>query len=316
MRSLGGGGRKRPIRVDEEPEPEGRLLHERAALEPQCAVVGVGRQAARHHIRQPREDAARRLPEEVGRPIGEELAARAFVVGHRTARRCGPDEVVVREAVEMRRKPVSAGVEPVDLLEQPRRIGIEGLPGRLAGTERNGFVAFPRLPVRLDGAVGQGIEAILGPKLEAQDGHVVGPGPLRPERPGGVDVSVGRAVQVGRVSFERMGAELLDVDGDRRRQTLRAEGVVPERPSVRGRPERQPPSRPGLVAGDQRLGIEDGRGRPREDGDPARHGLLLTNRSGAGGQTAGPAGSRTTWRATTRSGPSCRRWTRRTCRRR
>ena len=60
----------------------------------------------------------------------------------------------------MRRKPVAAGVQPVDLLEEPGRIGIEGLPGRLAGAERNGFVAFPRLPVRLDGAVGQGIEAV------------------------------------------------------------------------------------------------------------------------------------------------------------
>jgi hypothetical protein len=40
--------------------------------------------------------------------------------------------------------------------------------------------------------------------------------------PRAVDVAVRRAVELGRVGFERMRAELLDIYGDRRGQALRA----------------------------------------------------------------------------------------------
>jgi len=53
------------------------------------------------------------------------------------------------------------------------------------------------------------------------------------DMPSGVDVAVRRAVELGSVGFERMRAELLDIDGDRRCQALRAQHVEPRRGGVR-----------------------------------------------------------------------------------
>jgi hypothetical protein len=50
--------------------------------------------------------------------------------------------------------------------------------------------------------------------------------------PGAVDVAVGWAVKLGRVGFERMRAELIDIDGGRRCQALRAQHIEPRRRAV------------------------------------------------------------------------------------
>jgi hypothetical protein len=50
-----------------------------------------------------------------------------------------------------------------------------------------------------------------------------------------VDVAVRQAVELGRIGFEGMGTELLDIDGDRRSQALRAQNVEPRRFTLRVR---------------------------------------------------------------------------------
>jgi hypothetical protein len=61
-------------------------------------------------------------------------------------------------------------------------------------------------------------------QLDLADRHV-GIAPPRPvKRTGRIEIAVRLGVQLARVRFERMRAELLDVDSRRRRETLRPPG--------------------------------------------------------------------------------------------
>src|SRR5215472_10518244 len=84
-------------------------------------------------------------------------------------------------------------------------------------------------------AMRQGTETVLGPELDLVDRLVVGALPLLVHAPGTVDVAVRRPVEFGCVGFERMRAELLDIDSDRGCQPLRAQHVEPRWRAVRVR---------------------------------------------------------------------------------
>jgi hypothetical protein len=53
--------------------------------------------------------------------------------------------------------------------------------------------------------------------------------------PGIVDVAIRRAVEFGSVGLERVRAELLDINGDRRRKALWTQNVEPRRLAVTAR---------------------------------------------------------------------------------
>jgi hypothetical protein len=165
------------------------------------------------------------------------------------------------------RDPVLVDPQAIDLLEQSRRVGIEGLAAVLRRGLGERAIAFPRLAVGLAGHVRQWVQPVFGAQRDLVHGDVVRPAALAMKRPRRIEVAVGRRVQLGRVALQGVGAELLDVDGDRRGQPLRPERVEAHRAAVRIRAEGQTVPGAGLVAGDQRLGVLDGGGGAREDGD-------------------------------------------------
>jgi len=73
----------------------------------------------------------------------------------------------------------------------------------------------------------------------------------------GVHIPVRRAIQLGRVLLEWVGAELLNINRDRRRQPLGAEVIKPDRRAVRMGEGLQSIFFPRLVAGRQRRAILD-----------------------------------------------------------
>ena len=179
----------------------------------------------------------------------------------------GPEELVVRQAVQLPGQSIVARLKPVDLLEQAARIGIEGLASALRWSECVRLVAFPRPAVCLDGHVRQRVEPVLRMELDAVDGNILGPGSMRVKRARSIDIAVGRRVQARGVRLHRVGRELLHVHDGRCRQALRPERVEPARAAVGGAPDLQTPGGPRLVARDERLGVEDrGRG-PGKDRD-------------------------------------------------
>ena len=70
------------------------------------------------------------------------------------------------------------------------------------------------------------------------------------ERARRVEVTVGRAIELSGVTLQRVRAELLDVQGDRRGQTLRAERVEAHRAAVGIQAQGQAVPGARLVAGD------------------------------------------------------------------
>ena len=142
--------------------------------------------------------------------------------------------------------------QTVDLLEDARAVGIERLARALGRRERHGAVILPGAAVGLARHVGQREDPILRQELDLVDRLVAGGGAGFMEFAGGNDIAVGRPVKFGRVALERMGAELLDIDRDRRGEPLRAQEVEPGRAPVGIGLERQPVFRPRLVAGDER----------------------------------------------------------------
>ena len=95
-----------------------------------------------------------------------------------------------------------------------------------------------------------------------------------------IHVAVRRRVQLGRVPFQGVGAELLDVHGHGRGQSLGTQDVEAHRAAVRVPPRGQPVRLAGLVARHERLAIRDRRGGSGEDGDlrPGGGGWGWTNR--------------------------------------
>src|SRR5262249_16306693 len=82
------------------------------------------------------------------------------------------------------------------------------------------------------------------------------------ERPGRIEESIRRAVELRGITLERVRAELLDVDGHRRGQPLRAKDVEAERAAGRVGERRQPVLLARLVAGYERRTVLDRGIRP------------------------------------------------------
>src|SRR6266446_1678246 len=119
------------------------------------------------------------------------------------------------------------------------------------------------------------IAPVFGTEFDLIDWLVAAALPLLVHASGAVDVAVWRAVELDRVGVEGMGAELLDIDGDRRGQALGAQYIEPRRRASRVCQQGQVVLHPRLVRGDQRWGVLNGSVGAGEMGDPgfAIHGV-------------------------------------------
>jgi hypothetical protein len=102
----------------------------------------------------------------------------------------------------------------------------------LGGIGEGAFLV-PGGSVGLPGHIGQRVEPILGAQLDFVDRLVIGALPLLVHTPGAIDVTVRWTVELGGIGFERMRAELLDIDRDRCCEALRAQDIEPRRRAVR-----------------------------------------------------------------------------------
>src|SRR6059058_1022945 len=154
--------------------------------------------------------------------------------------------------------PLVADAEAIDLLEEPRAVGIEGLPRLLLRRHRPSAVLLPRKPVGLPRHVRQRVHAVVRLQRDLVHRPIIGAATFFVERAPRIQIAVGWAIELGGVALEGMRAELLDVDGHRRGQALRAERVEAQRATVRARQERQAVLLAGLVAGHERGAVLDG----------------------------------------------------------
>jgi hypothetical protein len=149
-----------------------------------------------------------------------------------TGRREDAIEVDIGGSGDQISRALLADLQPVDLLEAARAVGEEALPRlRFGGVGERAFL-LPGSAVRLYRRIRQGIEPIFGGSSTLVYRLVAGALPLLVHVSVTVDVAVWRAVELGRVGFEGMGAELLDIDGDRRGQALCEQHVEPWRRAI------------------------------------------------------------------------------------
>ena len=249
--------RKRPVRplrryayegqvgVEHEAQPVERLLHMRAALQPDEAVVLPGVYGLLHDVH---GAGHRRIRQELAERAGavrEEVAPRRLALLRVPRRRQHAHEVVVRDPVQFARRAVVAasGQPPIDLLEQPRRVREERLPPAVVdGRVRQVCILERRAVSRAVGAarhVGQEVRAVLRAQL-----HLV------------VLLAV-VVVNLDGVGLQRMRAELRYAHPHRLVQPLRYEVVEPP---LDLRLVRIPP----LVARHERRRVRYRRPRPRE----------------------------------------------------
>ena len=223
--ALGGVARDRQVRVDQEVEPVGGLLDLGTALGPDRAVVPARRQDGLDIVGDLGEQRPRRCLGEMVGLVGEEILAVSLgqdialaVVGPEARRKPLGEPSRRRYAIEIDQRPpadevdlaISPDRQPVDLLEAARPVGIEALPGDFAA--RAGRLLLPGRTVPLQSHVGERVEAVLGRQLDRVDGLVGLARALATELPVRPDETVRRPVEFGRIGFEWMGRELLDID--------------------------------------------------------------------------------------------------------
>ena len=277
VHALRGVAADRQRAVDEEVQPIEGLLDARAALGPDGAGVLAVRKDLLHGVGDLGERAARRIGGEVIRPVGEEVATHHFgriallvAGGGRDAK-----EVDLGARSDQARFAVAVDAEAVDLLEEPRAVGIERLARALGRRHRLGAVVVPGPAIGLARHVRKRIEAVARLERHFVNRDIVGARPAALEIARPVEVAVGRRVQLGGVALERMGAELLDIDLDRGGEALRPEGIEGERLAAFVAQQRQPMARSRLVAGDERRCIGDRRVRTGDMGDARLHAGIL-----------------------------------------
>ena len=122
--------------------------------------------------------------------------------------------------------------QAIDLFEEPRAVGKKRHAAKLARRILFRAVHFPCLAVGLARHVGKRIQTVFRLERDFVDGFVAGTGALFVKNAGSVEIAVGRRVKLGGIAFERVRAELFNVDRDRRRQALRAQHVETHRRAV------------------------------------------------------------------------------------
>jgi hypothetical protein len=270
VRPLRGVAANRHRRVDQQIEPVDRLFDPRAALGPDGAVVFAACQDLLYRIGRSRQSASRRRGGEVRRLVREEIGAAALgqdVAGAGigaavfrqslcvTGRRQDPVEIDLGLGGDQVAGAVFADLQPVDLLKAARTVREKALPRLPLGRIGERAFLFPGRAVRLGCHVRQRVEAVLGTQFDRVDRLVGGALPLLVHMSAGIDVTIRWAVELGGVGFERMCAELLDIDGDRCCQALRAQHIETRRRTVRVREQGQPVLRSRLVGGDEWRGV-------------------------------------------------------------
>ena len=255
LRPLGGVAADRHGRVDEKIEPVDRLLDPRAPLGPDRAVVFAARQDALHRVGRARQARPRHRGGQMHRLVREEIGAAPLrrdiagasggasgdggvgaPVGRQPLRvtrgRQDPVEVDLGLGGDQVAGPVVADLQPIDLLEAARAVGEKSLPRLCFGGAGERAFLLPGGAVRLPRHVGQRIDPVLGAQDDLIDRLVARAAPLRAHLPVAAEPAVRRPIELGGVGFERVRAELLDIDRDRRREALRAQCVEPRRRAV------------------------------------------------------------------------------------
>jgi hypothetical protein len=120
-----------------------------------------------------------------------------------------------------------ADLKPVDLLEAARAVGEEALPRLCFGGAGERAFLLPRPAVRLHRHIVQRIDPVLRAELDLVDQPVAGTLPFPVHMSGTVEVAVQRTVELRRVGFEPMRAELPDIKGDGLRQALKYRARTP-----------------------------------------------------------------------------------------
>src|SRR5438093_13166877 len=97
---------------------------------------------------------------------------------------------------------------------------------------------LPGRSIGLPSHVGKEVQTVLRMKSYFVDGNVGARLALRVKSALSVQIPIRWGIQFRGVLLQRMGAELLDVDGHRRRESLGTKGIEPKRGSVRVAPGR------------------------------------------------------------------------------
>ena len=113
----------------------------------------------------------------------------------------------------------------IDFVEYTRAVGHERLPRLLPRRDRHNAIRLPGASVGLPRHIGQRKITVFRPDLDLVDRAIIFVALFRRKEAIGIQVSVGGRVKVCGVGFERMRAELLDIDRDRHRQLLRPQDI-------------------------------------------------------------------------------------------
>ena len=132
----------------------------------------------------------------------------------------------------------------------------------LSRCQRRRTIILPGLAIGLSGHIGQRVEPILWPQDDFVDGDIVRPLALMVEHASGIEVAIGRGIELSSVALQGMGAELFDIDRYWSCQALRPKRVKTHRAAVRIGAEGKPMLFPRLVAGDEWFTVLDCGGRP------------------------------------------------------
>jgi hypothetical protein len=146
---------------------------------------------------------------------------------------------------------VTADAQPVDLLETARPVGQERLTRPRFGGERLSALLLPGRAIGLHRHVGQRVIAIVRQQLDLVHGPIIGGRPLAAERSVDAEIAVRWTIQLHRIGLQRMRGELLDIDRDRRRQSLWTQHIIAQRPAIGTAAQRQLMPHTSFVRGHQ-----------------------------------------------------------------
>src|SRR3954453_22185913 len=226
MRTLGRVAAQRQRRIEQQVEPVERLLEARTALRTDRTGIGAGGERGLHYVDDPRQAKPGRMLAEMWGTVREEILAERLgrnvaladigaLAGRQPllvpGRRQDAEEVDLGIGRHEIAGAVLADAQPIDLLDRPAAVRKERLPALVRGRDLLDAVGIPGTAIGLARHVRQGIETIVRAQLDFIHGLVAGALTLAVKIPPGVEVTVRRAVKLGGVGLERMGAELLDI---------------------------------------------------------------------------------------------------------
>ena len=121
----------------------------------------------------------------------------------------------------------------------------------IRGGQRISAVAFPRLAIGLASHVRERVQSVVREQRDLIDRNILGSLAFFMEDTIRTNIPVSRCVEFSRIALQRMGAELLDINGYRGSEALRTQNVKAHRAFIGTCLERKSIFFPGLVACDK-----------------------------------------------------------------